>query len=229
MTLATPAFSQNGRSLSDVLRGSPPSAGPLIGRYISDHGPGFVLDRSNPTPLLKFDNSDEVWVLRPKPAGRGDTVYVNDAGEVVLRATRLGGLTIFTDERPQGAPVALRGGAAPLPTNISMSPGQLVRRLREAGVRIADVLPKFEKINFDTDSVAAPMVAEAAWLAAEVIEDAVRHNRKLGGLGKMKTMVVRDGPSPSADLQGQSLVITVTPGMGLAGRPSSERIRKALR
>src|SRR5205085_2614180 len=89
-------------------------APPLIARYVSEDGHSFVLDRSQPRPLLKFDDSAEVWVLNPQPAPRGDTIYKNDLGEPMLRATRLGGVTLFTEDRPNGAAVSLAGGGTPL-------------------------------------------------------------------------------------------------------------------
>jgi hypothetical protein len=224
-----PAWSQVPRSLAEVLRGSPSqTSAPPVGRYVSERGPGFILDRSNPTPLLKFDNSEEVWVLQARPAGRGDTVYVNDAGEVVLRATRLGGLTMFTDDRPQGIPVALRGGANPIPTVVSMSPQAFVRRLRDSGQRISEAIPGFQKISFNSDDSAAPLLAEAAMITAEAVQVAVRQKKNGAVLG-IERLVLRDGPKPSVTLDQGILTVTVTPGLGVAGRPSSERIARALR
>jgi hypothetical protein len=223
-----PAWSQVPRSLADVLRGSSQASAPTVGRYVSERGPGFVLDRSSATPLLKFDNSNEVWVLQARPAGRGDTVYVNDAGDVVLRATRLGGLTMFTDDRPQGIPVALRGGATPIPTVVSMSPQAFVRRLRDSGERISEVVPGFKKISFNSDDSAAPLLAEAAMITADAIQSAVRQKKNAGVLG-IERLVLRDGPKPSVNLDQGILTVTVTPGLGVAGRPSSERIARAIR
>jgi hypothetical protein len=224
-----PAWSQGPRNLGEVLRGSPGlTAAPSVARYVSDRGPGFVLDRSSATPLLKYDNSNEVWVLQARPAGRGDTIYVNDAGEVVLRATRLGGLTMFTDERPQGVPVALRGGATPIPTEITMSMPTFVRRLRDSGERISDLVPNFKKISFSSDDTAAPLLAEAATIAADAIQTAVRQKKNSAVMG-IERLVLRDGPKPSVMLDHGILTVTVTPGMGIAGRPSSEKISRAIR
>jgi hypothetical protein len=194
---------------------------------VSERGPGFVLDRSSSTPLLKFDNSNEVWVLQARPAGRGDTVYVNDAGEVVLRATRLGGLTMFTDERPQGVPVTLRGGASPIPTDVSTSPLALARSLRDSGERISELLPNFRRISFNSDDTAAPMLAEAAMIAADAIQAAVRQ-KKNSALPSIERLVLRDGPKPSVSLDHGILTVIVTPALGIAGRPSSERIARAI-
>jgi hypothetical protein len=58
---------------SRALRDQPRSSGalPAPGRYVSDTGEAFILDRSGNRPLLRFDRREETWVLRPSPAPRG--------------------------------------------------------------------------------------------------------------------------------------------------------------
>ena len=43
---------------------------PVVARYVSEDGLGFVLDRTSRRALLKFDNSPEVWALQGQPAPR---------------------------------------------------------------------------------------------------------------------------------------------------------------
>lgn len=224
------AFAQPHSRLGDLFHVAPGQrTTPLVGRYGVEHGPSFVLDRSsNTTPLLKFENSDEIWVLQARPAGRGDMVFVNDAGDVVLRATRLGGLTMFTEDRPQGIPASLRGTAQPIPTDIAMTPAGFVRRLRDSGERISDLAPNFKKISFNSDDAAAPLLAEAAILTAQAIQTAVRKKR-VTTVNTLERLVLRDGAAPGVSLDKGVLTVTVTPGLGVAGRPSSEKIARALR
>src|SRR5690606_35936740 len=106
-------------SLREGLFGRHPADGrsqvaPPVARYVSEDGDVFILDRTQSRPLLKFENSPEVWALSPQPAPRGDVIYKNDLGTPVIRATRLGGVTIFTDQRPAGSAAALAGGGDPL-------------------------------------------------------------------------------------------------------------------
>ena len=84
---------------------------PPVARYTPDKGEAFVLDRSTATPLLRFEDSQEIWVLQSQPGPRGDIIYKNDVGEPVLRYTRLGGVTLFTDNRPDGEAAAFTGEA----------------------------------------------------------------------------------------------------------------------
>ena len=106
------------QTLREGLFGDRPAPGrqasPPVARYVSEDGDGFVLDRSQPRVYMKFDDSPEIWALRPHPAPRGDVIYKNDLGEPMLRATRLGGLTLFTADRPGGSPAALTGAGCDL-------------------------------------------------------------------------------------------------------------------
>ena len=83
---------------------------------------------------MKFDDSPEIWALRPHPAPRGDVIYKNDLGEPMLRATRLGGLTLFTADRPGGSPAALTGAGGALRL-APLSPQALLEKLAQASAR----------------------------------------------------------------------------------------------
>ena len=66
--LAQPAWA-GPDNLRESLFGQHPAAGrntsPPVARYVSQEGDVFVLDRSQNRPLLKFQDSPEVWALKP--------------------------------------------------------------------------------------------------------------------------------------------------------------------
>ena len=98
-------------SLHDALTGGRlggKSDQPVIARYETDEGAVFVLDRSSPHPLMKFEDDPEIWVLQAAHGPRGDVIYRNDLGEEMLRSTSLGGMTVFTERRPGGSPTSER-------------------------------------------------------------------------------------------------------------------------
>src|SRR5438045_3198276 len=71
-----PAVAGPVEHLKDKLMGRHPAAGldvatPPVARYVTEDGDVFTLDRTQPKPLLKFENSFEVWALQPQPAPRG--------------------------------------------------------------------------------------------------------------------------------------------------------------
>jgi hypothetical protein len=197
---------------------------PPVARYVSDEGQTFVLDRSNPTPLLKFEDSPEVLVLNPSPAARGDTIYKDDMGDPVLRITRLGGLTIFFPDRPGGAPVAFAGQAQGIRL-IPMSAGVLLQRLAIASSRASRAARKL--IVFDAQEVtpgSEAVIADAAFVVSQAF---VRVAGRPGGeaiLARFERVLFKPGNKNSVSAGKGVISITVNVKQGLAGRPSSAKI-----
>ncbi len=218
-------------SLGDALHGREDSrrgAAPPVARYVAETGSSFVIDRSSDRILLlKFENSPEVWVLDPHAAPRGDTIYKNDLGEPVLRATRLGGMTLFTDKQPGGAAAAMTGESSPLRLAM-IGPAELIHRIRVAAARAGRAAQRQIDIEFAADSDSAPLIADAALVLSDaVIRIAARADGRklLGNFGKIR---IEAGKKPSVKISDHRVLeIHVTPSMGLAGRPSSERIAYA--
>ena len=204
------------------------SDAPVIGRYETDEGGAFVLDRSTGKPLLKFDDNPEIWVLQPAPGPRGDTIYRNDLGEPMLRATRLGGMTVFTQKRPDGSAAALDGASSPLRVATLSLPG-LFTRFYQASVRASRAAQ--HQVGFETredaEPATAPYLADAALVASEALADLAAQPAGKSLLAHISDVVIAQGPRPSAALQKGVLTITIVPSQGVAGRPSSRRIERA--
>ncbi|MDX5329708.1 MAG: DUF4908 domain-containing protein [Caulobacteraceae bacterium] len=198
-------------------------AAPPVARYVVEDGRAFVLDRSTPRPMVKFENSSEVWVLQPQPAPRGDIIYKNDLGQPVLRATRLGGLTVFTPDRPSGAPAALAGGSNPLrlPT---LGPEALLQRLAQASARASRAARRLIPFEADASPETAPLVADAAMVAAEAVVRMSSQEEGRRVLSEVSKVTLVEGRRPGASIRAGVILITITPEDGLAGRPSSDRI-----
>lgn len=236
LALAGTAFAQQGpHGLRDALLGrhGPPdthrmSAAPPVARYVSDSGGGFIFDQASPQPLMKFDNSNEVWVLSPQPASRGDVIYRNDLGEPVLRVTKLGGVILFTDDAPMGAAAALSGRASSIQPPAVLSVAALFQRLALAANRASRVAQR--QIEFATLQDARPetsvLIADSATLTAEAFERAARKDRSV--LAKIMRVLLAEGHKPGAQVKDGELIVTYAPGEGLAGRPSSKRILKVM-
>jgi hypothetical protein len=224
----TSAHAQSG-SLRDGLfnRGAPDGrqfAAPPTARYLAEGGVGFVFDRSQRRPMLKFDDSPEVWVLQPQPAPRGDVIYKNDQGEPMLRATRLGGVTVFTDRRPGGAAAALAGGTSPLRL-APLGPQALLERLAQASARASRAARRLMPFDAEATPASSALIADAAIVTSEAMVRMSRQPRSQKALGKVRRVQLVEGKRPAAEMDGDVLMITVSPGQGLAGRPSSHRIR----
>jgi hypothetical protein len=194
-----------------------------LARYVSEGGRVFVLDRTQPAPLLKFDDSPEVWVLLPSPAPRGDVIYKNDMGEPVLRATRLGGYTLFTDDRPQGQAVSLAGGSQPLRL-LPMSPQALFDRLAQSSLRASRAVRRPLLFEAEATPASAALIADAAVVTSLAIIHLVQ--RADGRMMRFSRVRFEEGKKASATLKDGVLRIVVAPTQGVAGRPSSKRIMR---
>ena len=207
-------------------------AGLNPGRYVPSEGETFFVDRgSSGALLLRFGDSPEVWALRPVAGPRGDIIYKDDAGEDVLRATRLGGLTLFTSERPGGAPAAYAGDGPTIRPVAIGGANALFQTLVQSSIRAsraAQHLIVFEAPDLsprDTTATASAILADAASVTAEAFT-------RLAGRGPTgRTVVARvarvqfqTGRDAEARSSGTVVTITVSPEKGFAGRPSSARI-----
>ena len=221
------------QSLRDALFGDR-SAGyavpaPPVARYRLEVGESFVLDRlGRDQALLKFEGGSEVWVLKGVPGAHGDMIFKNDIGEPMMRATRFGGVTLFTTNAPQGMPAALEGGAQALRAVSPIGPEALLSALARASVRASrsvgrgvffdapDVTPRSDWLFADTAQVAAEAFARTA----------AAGRRALGA--RFSTVRIVNGRPPAVAAQGPVIRITVDTDRGLAGRPSSRKIALAL-
>lgn len=204
-------------------------AAPPVARYVSESGGGFVFDLAAPRPLMKFDNSAEVWVLSPQSASRGDVIYRNDLGEPVLRVTKLGGVIVFTDDAPMGAAAAVSGRASSIQPPAIMSFSVFVQRVRLATARASRAAQ--HDIEFSTVEDVRPetsvLAADSATVVAEAFERMARKgDRSL--IAKVFRVLLAEGRKPAAALKDGALTITYSPDQGLAGRPSSKRIIKVM-
>lgn len=205
-------------------------ATPTVARYNADRGDGFVLDRVARTPLLRFDDSQEIFVLFPSPGPRGDVIYKNDAGEAVLRVSRLGGVTLFTDSRPMGAAAYVVGQAGALRPTTSLGPNGLFSVLAEASRRASRAAQHL--ISFDapeTTPSSETVFADAFSIAADAfVRMGAAGGRGRGVIARVMEVSFLPGHAPDVVVGGARVEIVIAPEMGVAGRPSSERILSVL-
>lgn len=236
MVMAASANAQQlPHSLRDALLGRKGSAearrvaAPPVARYVSESGGGFIFDQAAPQPLMKFDNSAEVWVLSAQPASRGDVIYRNDLGEPVLRVTKLGGVILFTDDAPMGAAAALSGRASSIQPPSILSFSVFVQRVRIATARASRAAQR--DIEFSTVEDVRPetsvLAADSATVVAEAFERMARKGDR-SVISRIARVLLAEGRKPAAALKDGSLTITYSPTQGLAGRPSSKRIIKVM-
>jgi len=226
-TMADVAQAQSGA----ILRGDSPSRSrggmPGTGRYVAETGQSFVLDRSGPRTLMRFERSNEVWVLRPQPAPRGDVILRNDAGDQVLRVTPDGNMTLYTASAPQGVPVSAQGSAARLlpPTLTAV---QLANFIIQQSGRASSAVGRLVIIDVEIGEGGEAVAADAVATAVEAV---VRMTRSAGlrqDAGRVRRIVVTDQGRPRVTFARGVLTIGIDPTAGYAGRPSSTRIARII-
>lgn len=188
-----------------------------------DGGVRFVLDRSgHRAALVKFEGDDEVYVLRPIGGPRGDEIYKTDAGNVMLRITPMGGVIVYRDNAPNGAPAVMRGRAPPMalappPMSMRVPVDELERAAqRRFGRPVPVELPN------QPPAAATGVVADAARRAAEGLQQAPPT------VTRVERVIIRIGDSAGATVVNRQLLITVAPNQGYEGRPSAAAVSQAL-
>ena len=201
---------------------------PVIARYASAAGEVFTLDLSGPRSLLRFEGDDEVFTLRAQAAPRGDTVYRNDAGNAVLRISRDGGLTLYSERSPSGSPVFSFGAAEPLRPPL-VTAIQLFQHLVNQSRLASRALQR--SVFLDAADVSAgseAVIAEAATVAVDALIRLARNESTRAHAVRVRRVEFVEGSRPSAGYADGTLRIVVQPDQGVAGRPSSARVMAAI-
>jgi hypothetical protein len=146
----------------------------------------------------------------------------------MLRATKLGGMTVFTPKRPEGAAAALIGPGTPLKL-YSLGPVLLYHHLYQASVRSSRAAQ--HQIEFDApdaDPSSDGLIADTASIVIEAMVDLAGRPGGHAILARLGSIAIQTGNHPAVALRGRVVTISVDPALGFAGRPSSERILQAL-
>jgi hypothetical protein len=225
--VADSVHAQSGALLRGEGEGRSWNALPSTGRYVSERGQSFVLDRSGPRTLMRFERSTEVWVLRPQPAPRGDVILRNDAGDQVLRITPNGNMTLYTASNPRGEPVSMEGSAARLlPPTLTAT--QLTSFIIHQSGRASSAVGRLVIIDVEIGEGGEAVAADAVATAVEALVRMTRSPGLREDAGRVRTIVVTDLGRPRVTFARGVLTIGIDPSAGYAGRPSSTRIARVV-
>lgn len=198
---------------------------PRIARFQSDDGDSFVLDQSGGQPLMRFDGDTEVWSLSVTQGPKGDLIYKNDLGQPVLKATRWGGMILFSDERPTGDPVAVAGKADGFQTG-RMTPALLWQTLARGSKRVSQAVGRL--VPFDAPDVtpgADSLYAQAADVASSALVQVALQTKGRNLLAPVHGVQFVEGRPPSATVTNGILVMKLDVSRGSwGGHVSSKRI-----
>jgi len=199
---------------------------PATGRYVSEGGEAFVFDRSGPRPLFRFESRSETWALRPTPAPRGDIIYRNDAGDQILRVTPDGGMTLFSVRSPAGSPASMSGSAPALDAPV-MGPIALVNLMLHRSDLLSRSLGRTVVVQMDVEADES-LCIDALLVTTDAVIRMAGSAALRPRLATLRSVTIVEGRNPGVTFERGDLRVAVRPGQGLAGRPSSAYIIRAV-
>jgi len=203
------------------------------GTYLAGDSVAFELVDAGGNYLLRFRGAPEVFVLYADHGSLGGRILKFDSGETALNIAGWGGMTLYTDQAPQGLPAVRTGDAlVPQPPNVS------TQDIQTAAGDEAERLAYVRRINVqfaaDWNALADNPLARA--FAFDTLENTARGIERFSGGGaqreafakRISGVMIVQGSRPTLGLSGRTLMVSFNPGLGFAGRASSHAIARAL-
>jgi len=192
----------------------------------------FSLDRYQNAFLMRFAGQPEIFVLYANYGAMGSRVLQYDSGAIAIQVAGWGGMTIYTDDHPEGLPTSRVGdSSAPVLPAISMQQIQSATDDETSHLSYVRGL----KINFSADQNAMAE-SNVRSLAFDTLENAARGIARFTTNPAAKSafgqrvsavhVVVSDKPYIKID--NRVLIVTFNPRTGYFGRASSNAISFAL-
>lgn len=183
--------------------------------------------------LLRFADGGESFVLTTGRGSLGAKMLKYDTGTTALRVSVWGGLTLYTQNAPQGLP-ATRQGDAPPAEALSVSAAEIQTALGDQSGHMAYAQSVTLKFAADPGVLAADpetrgRAFEALVSAGLGIERYLAMPGARQALAKRVNAVkIAAGGKPTITLAGQTLLVSFVPGDGPEGRASSLTIQQEL-
>lgn len=240
VTAAGSADAQIMRSLREAMFGKHADDGrdnthpPIVAHFVSARGEGFVLDETKAgAPLLRYDGDDEVFQLTAKPGANGDVTFRNDVGQPVLKATRLGGMILFSSAHADvGDPAAVTGQAAAFIPD-RLNPTELWLHMAKSALRVTRACDHRIDFNADKDNLdegipdetIINLFAESVSVTTDALLQVAAQPHTRHSLDKLHEVHLIEGRPPGAHIDNGVLIIKLDPSRGTwGGHPSSKRI-----
>lgn len=205
------------------------------GRYNAGDNSSFTLEAySNGKYLLRFAGRGESFVLTTERGSLGVKLLKYDTGTVALRVSMWGGLTLYTQDAPQGVPATYQGTAQPTPV-LSINNAELQTALNDESNHLGYTQNIALKFSADPAVLASDPETRGRAFAA-LINAATGIERFLVATPVARPLLVKRvnsvkvavGGKPTIALLGQTLMVSFVPGEGHEGHASSLAIQQEL-
>jgi len=234
-----------GWAQSDAPPGTPPGMASRLaaerigaiqpGLYSAGEGSSFTLEPYGTGKyLLRFSDHAENFVLTVDRASLGAKLLKYDTGTTALRVSIWGGLTLYTQDAPQGVPATYQDTAPPT-APLALSAPELETAFNDETSHLAYVQNIALKFSADPAILAADPEARGRAFGA-LINAAVGIERFLASnplarqtlVKRVNSVKLAEGGKPTIALSGQTLLISFVPGEGHEGHASSLAIQQEL-
>ena len=184
--------------------------------------------------LLRFSDRAENFVLTVDRGSLGAKLFKYDTGATALRVSVWGGLTLYTQDAPQGLPATYQG-AAPGPGALAISANELQTAFGDESSHLVYVQNVALKFSADTAVLTAD--AETRGRAFDAMTNAaVGIERFLAAAPaarqilakRINSVRVAEGGKPTVAISGQILLVSFVPSEGHEGHASSLAIQQEL-
>lgn len=184
--------------------------------------------------LLRFAGRGESFVLTTERGSLGVKLLKYDTGTVALRVSVWGGLTLYTQDAPQGVPATFQSSAPPLPV-LAINNAELQAALNDEANHLAYVQNIALKFSADPAVLAADPDTRGRAFDA-LINAAMGIERFLTATPAARPLLVKrvnsvkvaEGGKPTVAILGQTLVVSFVPSEGHEGHASSLAIQQEL-
>jgi hypothetical protein len=193
----------------------------------------FTLDRYGDKFLLRLSGDPEVYVLYVDRVSLGGRVLKYDSGSTAIRVAGWGGMTLYTDDEPDGVPAERTGDS--LPPSLGMVS---LEDMQNAADDEAEHLAYSRRVHltFTADWSALAGDARLRALCFDALENTARGIDRFAGrpaaraafAKKIDQVRIALGGKPIMFLSGKTLNVIFNAQQGYAGRASSRAIARAL-
>jgi hypothetical protein len=205
------------------------------GLYNAGDGGSFTIQSYGPNKyLLRFSGHSENFVLTVERASLGAKTLKYDTGTTALRVSVWGGITLYTQDAPQGTPVTLQGPIPPA-GELEISANELQTAINDEASHLTYVQNIALKISADPAVLSADPETRGRAFDA-LINASVGIERFLAAnpsgrqvlVKRINSVKVAEGGKPTVTIAGQTLLVSFVPSEGHEGHASSLAIQQEL-
>ena len=192
----------------------------------------FSLDRYQNAFLMRFAGQPEIFVLYANFGSMGGRVLQYDSGAIALQVAGWGGMTVYTDDHPEGVPTSRVGDSAP-PILPAISMQQMQSAADDETAHLSYVrglkIGFFADQNTVSDNNVRSLAFDSMENAARGIDRFTANPAARNAFGQRVTAVrLQISDKPYIKITDRVLIVTFNPRTGYFGRASSRAISFAL-